>query len=61
MNNIWQAYRDQASWNMKASENAKDRAHNAAMQSAAIAADKDMYDTKYDDYLINEVIDNIFG
>lgn len=61
MNNIWQTYRDQASWNMKASENAKDRAHNAAMQSAAIAADKDMYDTKYDDYLISEVIDNIFG
>ena len=61
MNNIWQAYRDQASWNMKASENAKDRAHNAAMQAAAIAADKDMYDTKYDDYLKSVIIDNIFG
>ena len=61
MNNIWQAYRDQASWNMKASENAKDRAHNAAMQAAAIAADKDMYDTKYDDYLKTVIIDNIFG
>tara|TARA_R110000796_G_scaffold153198_4_gene269647 strand:+ start:1897 stop:3204 length:1308 start_codon:yes stop_codon:yes gene_type:complete len=61
MNNIWQTYRDQASWNMKASENAKDRAHNAAMQSSAIAADKDMYDTKYDDYLMNTVIDNIFS
>ena len=46
---------------MKASENAKDRAHNAAMQSSAIAADKDMYDTKYDDYLMNTVIDNIFS
>jgi len=61
MNNIWQAYRDQASWNMKASENAKDRAHNAAMQAASIAADKDMYDSKYDDYLKSEIINNIFG
>jgi len=61
MNNIWQAYRDQASWNMKASENAKDRAHNAAMQAASIAADKDMYSTKYDDYLKSTIINNIFG
>ena len=60
MNNIWQAYRDQASWNMKTSENAKDRAHNAAMQSAQIAGDKDLYDDQYDDWLTIELIDNFF-
>jgi hypothetical protein len=61
LNNMWQAYRDQASWNMKVSENAKDRAHNAAMQSAAIAANKDMYEDKFEDYLIVTTIDNIFS
>lgn len=61
MNNIWQAYRDQASWNMKVSENARDRAHNAAMQSSAIANNKDMYDDKFEDYLIVKTIDNLFG
>jgi hypothetical protein len=61
LNNVWQAYRDQASWNMKVSENASDRAHNAAMQSAAIAENKDMYDDKFEDYLIVKTIDNIFG
>ena len=61
MNNIWQAYRDQASWNMKISENAADRAHNAAMQAAAIAENKDLYDEKFEDYLITKTIDNLFG
>ena len=61
MNNIWQAYRDQASWNMKISENSKDRAHNAAMQSAAISNNKDMYEDKFEDYLITKTIDNLFG
>ena len=61
MNNIWQAYRDQASWNMKISENDKDRAHNAAMQAAAIAENKDLYDEKFEDYLITKTIDNLFG
>ena len=45
---------------MKISENAKDRAHNAAMQSAAIAANKDAYNEKYDDYLKHEIIDKIW-
>jgi len=61
MNNIWQTYRDQASWNMKISENAKDRAHNAAMQSAQIANDRDLYDDQYDDWLTIELVDNFFG
>lgn len=61
LNNIWQTYRDQASWNMRVSESAKDRAHTAAMQSASIAGSKDMYDDKFEDYLIVKTIDNIFG
>lgn len=61
LNQLWQKYRDKASWVVKISENAKDRAHNAAMQSAAIAANADAYDTKFDDYLILEAIDSIWG
>jgi hypothetical protein len=61
LNNLWQRYRDKAAWTMKISENAKDRAHNAAMQSAAIAANADAYDTKYDNYLKHEIIDKIWG
>ena len=61
LNALWQKYRDKAAWTMKISENAKDRAHNAAMQSAAIAANADAYDTKYDNYLKHEIIDKIWG
>ena len=60
-NNLWQLYRDQAGWAMSTSENNLDRAHNAAMQAAAISEAADMYDTKFDDFLIVKTIDNIFG
>ena len=60
LNQLWQKYRDKASWVVKISENAKDRAHNAAMQSAAIAANASAYDEKFDDYLIIEAIDAIW-
>ena len=46
---------------MKISENAKDRAHNAAMQAAAIAANQAAYDQKYEDFLKHEIIDKIWG
>ena len=58
--NLWQAYRDQASWNLQISENNLARAHNAAMQSMAIAANESMYDEKFDDFLVVKTIDNIF-
>lgn len=58
---LWQLYRDQAGWAMSTSENNIDRAHNAAMQSAAIDANADMYDEKFDDFLIIETIENIFS
>tara|TARA_R110002020_G_scaffold292336_2_gene507746 strand:- start:4559 stop:6271 length:1713 start_codon:yes stop_codon:yes gene_type:complete len=60
-NNLWQLYRDQAGWAMSTSENNLDRAHNAAMQAAAISERADMYDDKFDDFLIIKTIDNIFG
>jgi hypothetical protein len=60
LNSLWQRYRDKAAWTMKISENAKDRAHNAAMQAAAIAANEAAYDTKYDDFLKHEIIDKIW-
>jgi hypothetical protein len=60
-NNLWQLYRDQAAWTMQTSENNLDRAHNAAMQAAAISERSDMYDDKFDDFLIIKTIENIFG
>jgi len=61
LNNLWQEYRDKAAWAVKISENAKDRAHNAAMQAAAIDANASLYDTKFNNFLIVEAIDNIWG
>lgn len=60
LNALWQRYRDKAAWTMKISENAKDRAHNAAMQAAAIAENQAAYDQKYDDFLKHEIIDKIW-
>lgn len=61
LNNLWQKYRDKAAWVAKISENARDRAHNAAMQAAAIAANADAYDTKYDNFLKIGIIDKIWS
>ena len=60
-NNLWQLYRDQAAWSMQTSENNLDRAHNAAMQAAAISERSDLYDDKFDDFLIIKTIENIFS
>jgi hypothetical protein len=59
-NDLWQMYRDMAAWTMQTAENNIDRTHNAAMQSAAIDANADIYDDKFEDFLIIETIDNIF-
>ena len=61
LNNLWQKYRDKAAWVAKISENARDRAHNAAMQSAAISANAAAYDTKYDNFLKIGLIDKIWS
>ena len=51
----------QAAWVVKISENATDRAHNAAMQSAAISANASAYSDKVNDYLKITAIDAIWG
>ena len=61
LNNLWQKYRDKAAWVAKISENARDRAHNAAMQAAAIASNESMYDRKYDNFLKIGIIDKIWS
>jgi len=61
LNNLWQKYRDKAAWVAKISENARDRAHNAAMQSAAISANASAYDKKYDNFLKIGIIDKIWS
>lgn len=60
LNQLWQRYRDKAAWVVKISENASDRAHNAAMQSAAISANASSYDTQYDNFLKIGIIDKIW-
>lgn len=49
-NNIWQAYRDEASFIFQHQQNEYSRAHAFAMLSVQIAADKDMFDlqTEYE-------------
>jgi hypothetical protein len=61
LNQLWQRYRDKAAWVVKISENATDRAHNAAMQSAAISANASAYSDKVNDYLKITAIDAIWG
>ena len=60
LNNLWQVYRDKASWTVKISESAADRAHNGALQAASIAASQDLYETKFSNFLNTNTIDNIF-
>lgn len=49
-NNLWQAYRDEASYIFQAQQNDYSRAHAFAMLATQIAADKDMFDlqTEYE-------------
>ena len=61
LNNLWQKYRDKASWTVKISENARDRAHNAAMQAAAFKGNADLYKLEYKNYLFTNAIDKIWG
>jgi len=60
LNNLWQMYRDQASWAMQNSENDRARAHNAAMQAASIDANSSLYEDQFEDFLITRTIDSIF-
>ena len=42
-NNLWNHYRDQASWTLQVAENREQRAHNAALAAMQIAGNKKMY------------------
>ena len=65
LNNVWQRYRDEASWLMQSSENAKARAHQLAMFAQESSFDQTMYDTKTKDIALAElgrgVIKGIFN
>ena len=65
LNNVWQRYRDEASWMMQSSENAKARAHQVAMFAQESSFDQTMYNTKTKDIALAElgrgVIKGIFN
>ena len=46
-NNMWNHYRDQASWMMQVAENREARSHNAAIASMQISGNKDLYQQKF--------------
>lgn len=47
-NNLWQAYRDEASYIFQGQQNEYNRAHAFAMLAVQIASDKDMFDLQAD-------------
>jgi len=65
LNQLWQRYRDEASWALQTSENAKQRAHDVAMFAQSSSFDQSMYETKKNDIFMAElgsaVLDGIFG
>ena len=46
-NNMWNHYRDQASWMMQIAENREARAHNASIAAMQITGNKDLYQQKF--------------
>ena len=54
-NNLWNFYRDSASWLMTTAENREQRAHDAAMLVAQISGNKDLYRTEFLNNLLLEV------
>ena len=65
LNQMWQRYRDEASWALQTAENAKQRAHDVAMFAQSSTFDQTMYETKKNDIFMAElgsaVLDGIFG
>ena len=55
LSNIWQRYRDEASWLMQSAENAKARAHQVAMFAQEANFDKSMYETQTKDIMLGEL------
>ena len=52
LNNLWQQYRDNASWNFTKSENALGRDHDMAINAMNFANDKNLYSKKQKDSLM---------
>ena len=55
LNNIWQRYRDEASWFMQSAESAKQRAHQVAMFAQETSFDKSMYEQQTKDITMSEL------
>ena len=55
LGNLWQRYRDEASWLMQTAENAKARAHQVAMFAQEAKFDKSMYETQTKDIMLGEL------
>ncbi len=55
LSNVWQRYRDEASWLMQSAENAKARAHQVAMFAQESNFDKSMYETQTKDIMLGEL------
>ena len=49
LNNLWQRYRDEASWVMSATENALSRAHSSAVAAMNNDFQKEMYEEQFKD------------
>jgi len=54
-NNLWNFYRDSASWLMTTAENREQRSHDAAMLAAQLSGNKDLYRTEFLNNLLLEV------
>ena len=54
-NNLWNHYRDQASWMMQVAENREQRSHNAAIAAMQIAGNKDLYREQYKNNLLMQL------
>jgi|TARA_Y100000034_G_scaffold31858_2_gene38947 hypothetical protein len=65
LNNLWQRYRDEASWFMQSAESAKQRAHQVAMFAQESTFDKAMYEQQTKDITMSEmgkaVLNGIFN
>ena len=46
-NNLWNFYRDAASWMMHVAESMEARAHNASLASMQLSRNKDLYQQKF--------------
>ena len=55
LNNMWQRYRDEASWLMQSAENAKARAHQVAMFAQESSFAQSMYEQKTKDLTMAEI------